>query len=1183
MDARAARTRRGGPVPTVALSPPRARARARAARAQVFYASADAPVDGAAAGAAGPAPVAPANSSFTVTLEDVRSGGSSSRVCHVGKSTRASDVAALVQAHDGTPSAPRLFLDGYELPGDAIVCKIARPGSVVLVVPQLTELVSFFVAKVTRPAPQLLVDGTMTVADVKVCARARATRQLAAPLCPTWRAGAALRGQRESERASARAREGGREGQREVERSLVRAPPAAAAATDGCCRRARGPRCTHALTRPRARPRRGARPLAAQSQLNEAAGVHDVHSIVNYRGRALADATSMRECGVTSATQLHVMLRDSDSLHGLPAGSGGRLLGDRMLRMVRDVRAGLDAGVQPQLINDGLGGAYYLRDDADRNVGVFKPVDEEPYAPANPKGYAGDLEAMGTLSLAKPGVSVGRAAQRECAAYLLDHGSWAGVPHTAFLWVLHTATGDDSASQLKVELKSGSFQRYVPHLCTAEDQGPSRFERRSAQRIAAFDVRVCNSDRHSGNLLVQGGEHRRQERTQDTQVDAESDADADESGSDDGDAQGESAAGRLLRRAAEARTRARGDAGGHRAADADAEADAGLSAERAALEEKVLSLVPIDHGFILPHYRMLGEINFEWASWPQASEPLDESMREYIAALDSHADAALLRIASSLPEESLVTLHLGTMLLQLGVGAGLTLAQIAQLAMRDGRVPSALERAVEYAEGVAENEVRWLHLLPGPVLRTGSSQASSPTTAAGSSAAGTPLERDGLAAAAAAKGAPKFPPPHVATAAAGSRSSSAPPSHPGSHSTSPAREAGAARAVGAVPARSGSRSPSPPLPGVPPASSVPHSTPPMSPIESPLHRPAGGPDASVAERRAWEDAFLSAARRHLELEIRALLGPQAQGAHGSSSAGPPDAAAAALGDDDEALGLGSAGAAAAAVSGSPPDEQMPFEMHEAMPRMVVHPSASSAEFPPYAHSLDAAAAAPERPPLGASPPLASSPTRGGLSFGYGRGSPIARRPGEHGGGGGSPPLTRYGQQLEPPLAFGPLVLPTPPRSPATSQHGGSARGGSDDGSGRHGRAPGARPSLMASSPSMFSSISSATLPPPISLEHVRVVDDPHEEELAALARAGAVGVVRSYSGASAASGSVREPELAPTPGARSAAPSARSMPSVSVPGERDDGTSPEPTSSSSSSPVSPPAPYDPEPTRVSVA
>lgn len=49
------------------------------------------------------------------------------------------------------------------------------------------------------------------------------------------------------------------------------------------------------------------------------------------------------------------------------------------------VRRGLDQGFKPELSLDGTGGTYFLRDAARQRVAVFKPKDEEPFAPNNPR------------------------------------------------------------------------------------------------------------------------------------------------------------------------------------------------------------------------------------------------------------------------------------------------------------------------------------------------------------------------------------------------------------------------------------------------------------------------------------------------------------------------------------------------------------------------------------------------------------------------------------------------------------------------------------------------------------------------------------------------------------------------------------------------------------------------------
>ena len=65
-----------------------------------------------------------------------------------------------------------------------------------------------------------------------------------------------------------------------------------------------------------------------------------------------------------------------------------------------------------------------MRDAERRNVGIFKPVDEEAYAPNNPRGYQGKF---GQQSL-RAGVLSGEGAVREVAASILDHDGFSSVP-----------------------------------------------------------------------------------------------------------------------------------------------------------------------------------------------------------------------------------------------------------------------------------------------------------------------------------------------------------------------------------------------------------------------------------------------------------------------------------------------------------------------------------------------------------------------------------------------------------------------------------------------------------------------------------------------------------------------------------------------------------------------------------
>lgn len=68
-------------------------------------------------------------------------------------------------------------------------------------------------------------------------------------------------------------------------------------------------------------------------------------------------------------------------------------------------------------------------------MGVFKAVDEEPYAPNNPRGPK--YQAKYGQESTRPGVLSGEISIREVAAYLLDHDNFSQVPPTTFVEVLH--------------------------------------------------------------------------------------------------------------------------------------------------------------------------------------------------------------------------------------------------------------------------------------------------------------------------------------------------------------------------------------------------------------------------------------------------------------------------------------------------------------------------------------------------------------------------------------------------------------------------------------------------------------------------------------------------------------------------------------------------------------------------
>ncbi|GJD10915.1 Phosphatidylinositol 4-kinase gamma 4 [Galdieria sulphuraria] len=159
----------------------------------------------------------------------------------------------------------------------------------------------------------------------------------------------------------------------------------------------------------------------------------------------------------------------------------------------------------------GVSGTYFLKQNtSSQNVlGVFKPSDEEPCVENSKTMNSSSSQRGSWLSAVYSCHYSGQGALKEVAAYLLDHGVFCAVPQTVLASCdidLGGGYGSDKGSNLygqdSLETKTGAFQVYVPNVGDAEDYGPGVFSVDAVQRIAFFDLRVLNCDRHGGNLLV---------------------------------------------------------------------------------------------------------------------------------------------------------------------------------------------------------------------------------------------------------------------------------------------------------------------------------------------------------------------------------------------------------------------------------------------------------------------------------------------------------------------------------------------------------------------------------------------------------------------------------------------------------------------------------------------------------
>ncbi|CAB4264849.1 unnamed protein product [Prunus armeniaca] len=177
----------------------------------------------------------------------------------------------------------------------------------------------------------------------------------------------------------------------------------------------------------------------------------------------------------------------------------------RTTQVVKDMVKAIKMGVDPIPVHSGLGGAYYFRNSRGESVAIVKPTDEEPFAPNNPKGFVG--KALGQPGL-KRSVRVGETGFREVAAFLLDKDHFANVPPTALVKITHSifnindGVNGNKTPQKKLVSKIASCQQFIQHDFDASDHGTSSFPVASVHRIGILDIRIFNTDRHAGNLLV---------------------------------------------------------------------------------------------------------------------------------------------------------------------------------------------------------------------------------------------------------------------------------------------------------------------------------------------------------------------------------------------------------------------------------------------------------------------------------------------------------------------------------------------------------------------------------------------------------------------------------------------------------------------------------------------------------
>lgn len=181
-------------------------------------------------------------------------------------------------------------------------------------------------------------------------------------------------------------------------------------------------------------------------------------------------------------------------------------------KLISSTFDGLERGNEPIPSSEGSGGAYFMQDSSGQKyISVFKPIDEEPMAVNNPRGLPISVDGEGL----KKGTRVGEGALREVAAYVLDHPrdafysldgeerGFAGVPPTAMVRCLHKGFNHPNGYKHDLSnVKIGSLQMFMENVGSCEDMGPRAFPVDEVHKISVLDLRLANTDRHAGNILV---------------------------------------------------------------------------------------------------------------------------------------------------------------------------------------------------------------------------------------------------------------------------------------------------------------------------------------------------------------------------------------------------------------------------------------------------------------------------------------------------------------------------------------------------------------------------------------------------------------------------------------------------------------------------------------------------------
>ncbi|OII75996.1 phosphatidylinositol 3- and 4-kinase family protein [Cryptosporidium andersoni] len=398
--------------------------------------------------------------------------------------------------------------------------------------------------------------------------------------------------------------------------------------------------------------------------LPKSTGVRDIQLF--YRGVEIPNNRLM-QIFEKQRRPLHYSLRMSKTDFGLR--STGLKLSTKIQKILAEVQLALSRNVHPKLTLDGTGATYRMYNAMGQVVAMFKPLDEEAFAPNNPRGYQGKLGQQGFRS----GVLSGEGASREVATAIWDgyyHG-FAGVPETTLLEASHTAFNYNSWNKFTLQMgdifdpeptlpklksncyetgwKLGAFQEYIATSETVGNFDSCVFSIRDVHRIGILDICLFNLDRNDSNILVIPLQSNYTMKLPITT---------------------------------------------HFGDISIASYESPLSTPDG--RKTKYKLVPIDHGLCLPDVLDVAQFDWVWYDWPHSNIPFSKTELRIIKYMDPDADAERLKRKLLIRDECLRSMRVSIRWLKLASSMHLNLHQIAQFLCReDLEIPSSMEQLIQ--------------------------------------------------------------------------------------------------------------------------------------------------------------------------------------------------------------------------------------------------------------------------------------------------------------------------------------------------------------------------------------------------------------------------------------------------------------------------------------------------------